>query len=282
LKTAVSTLFNHEGPSELISNQILALSPVDRGPLLSVHWDVDFKSSWVAKSILRELNKAEIEQIRQQIHLFRSIPEAGGLVGWMLEPLAHHYITTSTIDLELFNMNSDGVDPPHFTLSQDPPNQQLSEGRHTIVRFQDVANLTNRLEHKSYYIPDDPNFPLFDAFTIDLDDVNRSATFWILQMTTSRKHGGSAKGYQKIRQIIAILKNRLRENRPQKKRKMVAEQAASLVHVMVRYILIVPKDEPQSRNRQWNLPKGWSQNCSRDDHRGNVYCLEVPLKSLDI
>ena len=94
-------------------------------------------------------------------------------------------------------------------------------------------------------------------------------------MTTSRKHGGSEKGYRKIREIIAILKNQLRADRPQKKSKTTAEQAAPLVQV--RYILIVPKDEPQSRNMQWNLPKGWRQIYSRNDHRGNVYCLEVPL-----
>ena len=97
-------------------------------------------------------------------------------------------------------------------------------------------------------------------------------------MTTSRKHGGSAKGYQKIREIIAILKDELREDRPLKKKKTAAEQTAPLVQV--RYLLVVPKleDEPQSLNLQWNLPKGWSQNCSRNDHLGNVYCLEVPLE----
>ncbi|KIL59542.1 hypothetical protein M378DRAFT_169206 [Amanita muscaria Koide BX008] len=278
LSAAVLALSKQEGSSNLISNRILALSPVDRGPLLTVSWEVDFKSSWVAKSVLRKLNEAEIEEIRQQIRFLRNIPEAGGLVGWMLEPLAHRYITSSTNDLVLFNMSSDGVDPPHFTLSQDPPNQRLTKGKRTVVRLQAVANLSNCLEHKSYYIPDDPNFPLFDAFTIDLDYANKSATLWILQMTTSRKHGGSAKGYRKIREIIAILKNHLQEGRPQKKHKKsktAAEQAAPLVQV--RYILIVPKDEPQSRNLQWNLPKGWSQNYSRNDHRGKVYCLEVPL-----
>ena len=272
LSAAVFALSKQEGSSNLISDRILALSPVDRGPLLSATWEVDFKSSWVARSVLRKLNEAEIQEIRQQIRFLRSIPEAGGLVGWMLEPFAHRYITSSTKDLVLFNMNSDGVDPPHFTLSQDPPNQRLTKGKRTVVRLQAVTDLSNCLEHKSYYIPDDPNFPLFDAFTIDLDCANKSATLWILQMATSRKHGGSAKGYWKICEIIAILKNQLREDRPQKKRKTVAEQAAPLVQV--RYILIVPKE---SRNLRWNLPKGWSQNYSRNDHRGNAYCLEVPL-----
>jgi hypothetical protein len=94
LSAAVFTLSKQEGSSNLISNRILALSPVDRGPLLSVRWEVDFKSSWVTKSVLRKLNETDSEtrEIRQQIRFLRSIPEAGRLVGWMLEPFAHRYI----------------------------------------------------------------------------------------------------------------------------------------------------------------------------------------------
>ena len=172
-------------------------------------------------------------------------------------------------------MNSNGDDPPHFTLVRDPPvpnNQRFTKVKRKIVRLQSITNFSNPLENKSYYVLDNPNFPLFNAFTIELGRAKESATLWILQMTTSRKHGGSAKGYQKIREIIAILKDELREDRPLKKKKTAAEQTAPLVQV--RYLLVVPKleDEPQSLNLQWNLPKGWSQNCSRNDHLGNVYC----------
>ena len=113
LSAAVFALSKQEGSSNLISNRILALSPVDQGPLLRVRWEVDFKSSWVAKGVLRKLNEAEIQEIRQQIRFFRSIPEAGGLVGWMLEPFAHRYIASSSKDLVLFNMNSRRISPCH-------------------------------------------------------------------------------------------------------------------------------------------------------------------------
>jgi hypothetical protein len=175
-------------------------------------------------------------------------------------------------------MNSNGADPPHFTLVRDPPvpnNQRFIKVERKIVRLQSITNLSSCLENKSYYVPDDPNFPLFDAFTIELDRAKKSAILWVLQMTMSRKHGGSAKGYQKIREIIAILKNELREDPPLKKSKTAAGQAAPLVQV--RYLLVVPKDEAQSQNLQWDFPKGWSQNWKRNDHRGEVYCLEVPL-----
>jgi hypothetical protein len=125
------------------------------------------------------------------------------------------------------------------------------------------------------YVPDDPNFSLFDAFTIELDHAKKSAILWVLQMTTLQKHGGSAKGYQKIREIIAILKNELQKDPPLKKTKMAAGQAGPLVQVC--YLLIIPKDEPQSQNLQWDFPKGWSQNWEKNDHHGKDYCLQVSL-----
>ena len=39
-------------------HQIFALSPVDQGPLVPVRWDVDYKSRWVAKSVMRKLDEA--------------------------------------------------------------------------------------------------------------------------------------------------------------------------------------------------------------------------------
>jgi len=84
-------------------------------------------------------------------------------------------------------------------------------------------------------------------------------------------------GYLRIREIIAILKNKLWEGPPLKKSKTGAGQATPELFVQVRYLLVVPKDKPQSQNLQWKFPKGWSSNCKKNDHRGDVYCLEVPL-----
>ena len=276
LYAAVYSLSKHV--SDFVSNRILALSPVDKGPFLNVRWKVNFKSGWVGKSVMGNLGEAEDDEIRRQIRIFRNIPEAGAMVGWLLEPLAHRYITHGKNDFVLFNMKSNGADPPHFTLVRDPPvpnNERFTKVNRKIVRLQSITNLSSCLENKSYYVPDDPNFPLFDPFTIELDRAKKSAILWVLQMTTSRMHGGSAKGYQKIREIVTILKNELREDPPLKKSKTAAGQAAPLVQV--RYLLVVPKDEPRSQNLQWDFPKGWSQNVMGNDHRGKVYCLEVPL-----
>jgi hypothetical protein len=81
LHATVSALSKQESSSNLISNQIIALSPVDQGPLLPVRWEVDFKLSWVAKSVIWKLAEAEDNEICQQICILQSIPEAGALVG---------------------------------------------------------------------------------------------------------------------------------------------------------------------------------------------------------
>ena len=79
-------------------------------------------------------------------------------------------------------------------------------------------------------------------------------------------------GYCKIREIIAILKNNLRAVPPAKKRKTTHEQATPTPLVQVRYLLVVPEDEDESQNFQWQFPKG-----QRNNHGGEVYCLSVPL-----
>jgi len=281
LQAAVSALSKIRSASNSVSHRILALSPVDEGPLVSVGWNVDFKSDWVARSVIRELGEAEDFEIRQQIRFFRSIPEARGLAGRLLEPLAHRYIANATDGFwPLIDMDSNGADPPHFTLFRDslvPDDVRFIKVKRKIVKLQFITNLSSCLENNSYYVPEDPNFPLFDAFTIELDRAKKSAILWVLQMTTSRMHGGSAMGYRRVREIIAILKDELREDLPLKKSKTAAGQATPQPLVQVHYLLVVPKDESQSQILQWQFPKGWSKNRKKNDHCGEVYCLEVPL-----
>jgi len=277
LQTAVSDLSKIQTTSNSISLRILALSPINDDALVSVLWKVDFKSDWVARSVIRELGEAEDIAIRQQIHVFNRIPASRGLAGRLLEPLAHRYIANIRDGFwPLFNMNSNGADPPHFTLVHNPPvpdDVRFIKVQCKIVPLQSIANLSTCLDNNSYYIPEDPNFPLFDAFTIELDHAKKSAILWVLQMTTSRMHGGSAKGYQKIREIVTILKDELREDPPPLKK---SKKDTPTPLVQVRYLLVVPKDKPQLE-LEWQFPKGWNKNCIKNDHRGNVYCLEIPL-----
>ena len=282
LEEAVTALAKNRSLGDSISHRLLTLHPVDRGFLMPIGWNVDFKSDWIAKNVIQHLNEGEEAAIFRQFNFFQLIPGARGLAGRLLEPLAHRSIARTTGGFwPLTNMKSNDTDPPRFILERDSPvadNVQFIKMERKIVKLQAIANLsTCRLESNSYYVPSDPNFPLFDAFIIEFDRVTESAILWILQITTSRRHRGSALGYRKIREIIAILKNQLQKVPSAKKRKTTHDQATPTPLVQVRYLLVVPEDKSESLNFQWQFPKGWGQNRKRNNH-GEVYCLSVPLK----
>lgn len=67
LRDAVFALAKNDGASHSISHKILALRPVNQGPLEPIRWNVDFKSDWVARNVLKYLDEAEHDEIRRQI-----------------------------------------------------------------------------------------------------------------------------------------------------------------------------------------------------------------------
>ncbi|KAF8803006.1 hypothetical protein BYT27DRAFT_7196153 [Phlegmacium glaucopus] len=280
LLAIVSTLGSDQSSMHSTSHKILALSPVYSGPFVRVDWDIHFKSEWVGRSVLQRMGVAEDVALRHLIRTLQRNPATRTLAGQLYEPFAHRSIAQSTGGTwPLIQMTSDEADPPHFTMFRDAlvsDDVQFQKVEREIVSFESIADCSEWKNDK-YYIPVDPTFPLFDAFTIDIDYSKKSAILWIFQMTTSRLHGGSAKGYVKIRNIIASLKDQLRENSlPKKSRKMSDKQTAAQPLVKVHYILVVPNG--RSQQLQWNFPKGWKRNCQRNDHSGPVYCLETPLE----
>ena len=278
LQAAASALAHNQSTNYSISDWVLALCPVEQDPLQRVRWNVDFKSDWIARNVIQKLGEAEYAVIRQHISIFRKIPQTRRLADRFLEPIAHRYIANDTGGFWLLNnMKSNAADPPIFNLVRGSPDVRFIKMQRKIVKFQSIADLLTCLGNNTYYIPEDPSFPLFDAFTIELDHEKKQAILWVLQMAMSRRHGGSAIGYRKIREVVAILKDKLREDPPRKMSKMVNGHATSMPCVQVRYLLVVPKGDPEFQNLQWQFPKGWSQNRNKNDHSGNVYCLEVTL-----
>lgn len=277
-EAAASALPNNQNADHNISHWILALWPVDSAPFVRIRWEVKFKSKWVGKNVIQQMSAVEDDALRHQIRILQRNPKAVSLTGQFLEPFVHDSIANSTGSFwPLINMASNNADPPLFTMLRDSVSSgvQFPKIKREIVKFHSVAGLS--MENNIYYIPADTNFPLFDSFTVDINHSTKSAVLWVLQITTSRLHAGSARGYLKIRSIIANLKSQLRGDPPPKKTtKVAAGQASSTPHVRVCYLLVVPQGdyEPQT---QWDFPKGWNENCDRHDHRGNVYCLEVPV-----
>ena len=122
LEKAVSALAKNRSDGHSISYRLLALCPVDQGPLVLIRWSVDFKSDWITKNVIRYLDEGEDIAIRRQIRFFRHIPEARGLAGRLLKSLVHRYIASATGGFwPLTNMKSNDADPPQFTLDRDSP-----------------------------------------------------------------------------------------------------------------------------------------------------------------
>jgi len=280
LLAAVTALATNTTSNSEISNRILALSPDDEEPFVSVNWKVDFKSDWVARSVIKQLDNAQDLAVCQQLDILNHIPQAKSMAGWFLAPAVHRAITETKGDFwPLSPMSFHRMDSPQFSISQDALSRisndlRFPKAKREVVQFHSIDDLSTDLKDNAYYIPLDSTFPLFDAFAIDLDLSEKSAILWILQITTSRSHGGSSIGYQKIREIIAILKDKLRGDSPAMKKRKVAGQITS-ESVEVHYLLVVPKSD--SENTKWQFPKGWSKNCTRHDHRGDVHCLQVPV-----
>ena len=232
LKDTAISLANNGAINFKLSNRIVTISPVypALNPLGRVRWKVAFNSDWVATEIMKKLNAAENIEVRQVIHYFRGIPQAGSMVESLFEPLAHTLIPGASggswplirmisNKTTLSNKTSSKNPPPNFVvpLEASPDSEvKLDQGTRKIVNFKYVSDLS-ALDDKKYYIPDATNFALLDSFMVDIDYLRRSATLWIFQVTKSQLHRGSAKGYLHVRILISILKNQLKEKQPPSK-----------------------------------------------------------------
>ena len=284
LTKTVQALSVNDAPPH--AHEILALIPTDSVAFDGVRWQVHFKSLWVTHSLIQRLGDAENTRIGQCISFFHRI-QASQLAGQFLEPFAHRKIVDEPAGgywpLTKMTRTNDKGNPPLFSSMESSPDSLtlFPKVKRKMDKF--LSRNSEELSQNTYYIPEDPNFPLLDAFTFELESGNKSADLWVLQMTTSRLYGGSARGYREIRSIIAKLKASLKKQAPrQKSRKMAAGQSAPEVTVHVRYLLVVPKGNFDRAARQWAFPLGWDENWTRNDHRGEVYCLELPVSVEEI
>jgi len=137
-----------------------------------------------------------------------------------------------------------------------------------------IHNLPQCLASDTYYWPYATYYPFFGAFTIELK--GNFAVLWILQITTSRSHRGSRACYRKIRDLVQKLKTQMRDQTPPTEaQKTDSGRGVAVPSVEVRYVLVVQKGGDEGL--QWTFPKGWKDHCITNDHRGQSYCLELPL-----
>ena len=169
-------------------------------------------------------------------------------------------------------MSYEDTDQPTVKIASDevPLDVRFAQVVRIIHRYDD---LPENLETKAYYWPLAKNNPLFDAFTVEFK--GSSAVLWIIQIMMSRSHGGSGAGYRNIRNIIAKLKDQLRHKPPPKRALKTAEGSVAAPSVEVRYLIVVPKGG--KAGLEWKFPNGWCSLCTKHDHCGKTYCLELPL-----
>ncbi|KAI9511881.1 hypothetical protein F5148DRAFT_1312122 [Russula earlei] len=246
-------------------------SPEDLGPMLRmVVGGEDFSKNQTShrlivvnprRAVALKFKEYEEQSVRKLISYLKSVPQGATLAPWLFEVYAHRKIVGSV-----------GV-------------QRLGEP------------LREMTFHSDTFKPSAPNFPLIDAFIITHDDNQITIHLWVLQMTTSKMHIGSPKGYDKIREIIDTLlpqpedtnvdrqatqrptqpSSRLPDSSPpkkkQKKKAAASSSTGQLTTVKVHYVLVCPRDPPGSNEmREWILPKGWNDNIA-----GDGYLLEIPL-----
>lgn len=273
------------------SHRIVSYSHI--GPLESGECRIDFRSEWIAHKFSEQLCKESEKELRAMIRYFSSIPETGGLAGRLFEPLVHRGIiapgTRSRGSWALKPMEfNDSTTSPSFVVP-DPESPETVDGFSKIKRVRVLFHpqrLSNDLASQNcntaYYIPNTPNHPLFDSFVVNLDFNAGSGELWLLQMTTSDVHKGSAKGYLVVRQIIRriqeilIVQMRQDPDDAQPAKKQRKEPPVVKVHyVLVRSTGQLVQEEPTLS--KWVLPNGWHINTQQVDHRGDGYLLEFPL-----
>jgi len=263
---ALVETFSDKRELDDFSHRVVAVHPVS---FLATqdHWLIKFKSDRIASKVVESMRLGEDKHLRETYGLLDNIPESSSLAGWVFEAIVHRMFSEGwrLADGSMPRptcMDSDGRNPPTFsaTGTLPSPHAPLRHYARTVVRinFNQLSDVT--LDNNKYYIPAATDSPLFDSFTIDRSW--RTVVISIFQITTSPDHAGSAEGYELIRKIILHVRKLLNE-KPQK------------TTVKVVYFLVCP--EGGSGKSKWHMPAGWDQTTIRHDHRGEAFCLYVPV-----
>jgi len=245
------------------------------------HWAVEFKSIQIARKVMESMSLEEDSHLQDMYHLFRRISKASSLAGRIFEAIVHRLLSKGWQSdkpiLQPIRMVSNCCDPPTFSIdptsqSSSTPDTLLSSlapvrtGTRALTRVNFTHGLSDvTLDNNKYYTPITPSHPPFDLFTINLDPDQHTVVISVLQITISPSHKGSAEGYPLIRKIMTRVCELLKK----------ADLRAT---VKVAYFLVCPEGASQ---HQWQMPVDWGKNVKTHDHRGDAFCIRVPVSSFD-
>ncbi|RPD64575.1 hypothetical protein L226DRAFT_518768 [Lentinus tigrinus ALCF2SS1-7] len=228
--------------------------------------------TFITGSRLPNNNKATLQRI----------PEAGSLVGHMIEPFVHRLLTNKREGdpCPLLEMRSNDVEhTPTFTVD---PSAAASSGTLGFPQLQrKVERIGSRiptsLAHGTYHSPKEKS-PLVDAFTVESDNATCSAILWLFQVINPEHYDGSGRGYIWIRKLITTLQDELESRRqaetsspekhegsstvPRKRKREDNERKTKNPEVSVRYVLsylndLEEKETPRDKEvRKEEAPEG--------------------------
>ena len=279
LQETVRSFSQDHGLTTETSHRVVVVFPHPLTSLFNLdRWGIDFKSIRIAREAMKSMQLQEIERLREMYQLFHRIPESSILAGWVFEAIVHRLFSdgwqSGPIPQPIRMDCKDSPGSPVFLTGPSSSTPSTSSPLRTNTRAVMQVNLASRelsdvtLDNDKYYIPAAANHPLFDSFNIDiiLPTRENSATgvISVFQTTTSPKHEGSAAGYPHIRKIMSHVRNLLKGRYPNPTVKVV-------------YFLVCPDDESQYR---WQMPAGWDKRAARNDHRGECFCIRIPVPGL--
>ena len=255
--------FSRKKVLDASSHCVVAVYPTTaRSPFDSDKWEINFKSPWIWTAVKNQMQLVEDEHLRETVGYLRRFSEGSTLAGRIFEVAANHVLSRGGSALEPIAMKSQN-DPPLFSGRTDLPSSSPRPS-FTTTRIITMIDLSKELTEVTldgdrYYVPISSNHPLFDAFTIDLVD-DKTALISVLQTTFSQPHGGSANGYLNIRKIMIRV------------RKLFEEREMDGIKLKVAYVLVCPEDEFE---HTWQMPGGWDKEISKNDHRGQPFCVRI-------
>ena len=270
--------FSQDGvlPAET-SQYLISVSPIvhsERHPLDS--WRISFGSIRIAKKVVMVMKKWEDQHLRHMFSSFYSSPTSSSLAGCVFEAIGHRMLCKGSRSngeavssgAKVQVMYSNGQKIPTFSTAVPASTfgtrlplalPLLDKGRNdaSIDLTRDLDDL--QAESETYYILEASHDPLFDAFTVAVNPSQTTALISVFQMTTSKMHHGSSKGYDLIHKIM----DRVRSLNPG-------------FNIRIAYWLVCPT-LATSEECSWKVPDGWNTSTRVNNHRGDVFCLRIPV-----
>jgi hypothetical protein len=263
---------NTEFAFEKVTHRVIAVRPITFTPSRD-RWKINFKSIWIAEQMVGLMAMEEARHLRETCDLLYQVPASASMAGWYFEAFGHRILNHGWDGLDgpvpqPTRMTPDDSEAPTFTASHSSPPDTSHGPISSIPRTPKRVNLDAKildaitLENNIYYTPSKINNPLFISFTIHYDPEQQTVVISIFQSTISPSHEGSPKGLTIIRKIIKHVKGLLKDTEHT---------------VKVAYFLVCLKRK--SKNT-WKMPPGWNDNAKVNDHRGEFFCIGIPVLGL--